>query len=568
VHAKQNVAAFFHTTQTEATILLHKKQGPEMYQYLFQLREQEVRAARDMLDYVPGNLKLGLCTHVMGRWNNAVTAILYNCCMCWTWRHSVVITVVGFGPQDERPLQFLQWAAHAALEEGLLVLASGGEMGLRLRHHPDAFGPYRFGASPTEMQGRGADPPDVDVPDCYPPVLKFWHASWGKNTSHFAGTWVLRTLKRWDDDLQILINLDGDNTITPKYLSVVACSHANALRPRGHVTQAGRSQVPGTAGRISYRMKDFWHVNGYDVDGFYGMGYQDLDIRERIRRLRPEDPPGQFPNPGMQTTGGAQAIGWLDNWINVGGALPNDTDTKTADRGSAKITNVLPCLNSKGDLMTWADMNDANKKTAQRRMQESTVIRNTKVPFKSCWFMILPHIQIPADDAWDATENFSEAALHQFYDIPPQTDQGMDEPVAPGDACAASSRSVHYDLRLQEPLPTWENTAEAPKAKSRPRKAPTAGAASSASVVEGEVPRTRGDRPVQAPWPEEEGAVEALPTAPDSMVMSSQAASSTDALAPLATPFAYGAKPKRVYIQVMGLQTAYMEANTENTREA
>ena len=547
--------------------MIHKKQGPEKYQYLFQLREQEVRAARDFIDYLPGNLKLGLCTHVLGRWQNAITAILYNCCMCWTWRHDVVITVVGFGSQDERPLQFLQWAAHAALEEGLLVLASGGETGLRLRHHPDAFGPYRFGASPTEMQGRGADPPDVDVPDCHPPVLKYWHASWGKNTSHFAATWVMHTMKRWEDDQQILVNLDGDNTITTKYLAAVASSHANAQKPRGHVTQAGRSQVPGTAGRISYKMKDFWHVNGYDVDGFYGMGYQDLDIRERLRRLRPESPPGRFPNPGMNTPGAAQAIGWLDNWANVGGALPNDTDTKAADRGSAKIANVPSCLNSAGKLMTWAEMNEANKKTAQRRMQENTLIRNTRVPFKNCWFLILPHVQVPADDAWVATENFSEESLRAFYELDPEADKPMEEPVAPGDACAASSRSVYFDRRLQEPLATWENTAGAPEPKRRPRQARAAGSASSASVVEGEMPRTRGDRPAQAPWPGA-AAVEALPTDNPSMVMSSVSASSTDDTGLLATPWSYDTKPKRVYIQVMGLQTAYMQANTENTRAA
>ena len=537
-----------------------------MYQYLFQLREQEARAAREIIDYVPGNKKIGLCMHVMGRWNNAITAILWNCCMCWSWRNDVVITVVGFGERDERPLQFLQWAAHAALEEGLLVLASGGETGLRLRNHPDAFGPYRFGPAPAEMDGRGADPPDVDVPDTYPPTLHFWHASWGKNTSHFAATWVMHVLKRWPDADQILINVDGDNAITPKYLSMVATSHSNTTNPRGHTTQPGKGQVSGTEGRLSYRMQDFWHVNGYDVDSFYGMGYQDVDIRERLRRLRPETPSSPGPNPSMQAPAKPRPLAWLDHWQNVGGAFPNDVESKKEDRTTSKIQNLPTCLNPDGTTMTWAQMNEANKMTAIKRLQEGMLIRNTKIPFKNCWFMILPHIQNPEDDAWEATENFQEEILRLFYDVPETTSAAAAPPVPAGDGAEASRRSVIFDRRLQEAPVTWDSITLGAQPKRKPQQASRASGGSQATVAHGEVPRTRGDRPTQAPWPASLlEAEEALPSAADVPMTAGAASSSAEMPRPVPALSERRAGPKRVYIQVMGLQTAYMEANTSNT---
>lgn len=538
-----------------------------MWQLLFQLRECETRAARDCEDVLVGNVKLGIATHVHNRWQNAVTAILWNCCMCWTYRHCVVITAVGFGTTDAEPLRFLQWAAHAALEEGLLVLASGGETGIAARDHPTSFGPYRFSCTPTDLDGRGGDPSErPPAEECFPPTLRFWHASWAKNTSHLAATWAMHRLKRWEAEQQLLCNVDGDNLIFPKWLCIVASSHTTTATPRGHVTQAGRANCAGCTGRLTYRMKDFWHVGGYDVDSMYGMGYQDIDLRERLRRL-PQDPPeGCSVSPSI-TPAAPQPIGWVDHFSSVGAALPNDTDSKKDDRGAAKIKNCALSTKSDGRLMTWSDMNEANKRLCSTRLSKNLLIRNTEVPFKNCWFTFLGHNEVAAEADWEGTENFSEPALRETLEKLRLAGTATKPLHEPGQGLMAANESVEQDSRLTVDY-TWQSweeqeaalkQAKEPKPKRKPQRP--------REIVTDTVAPLRWQTTSERSASSSMATGEALPpviaaAAPPSTTMSS--CSSRD-ITPNVFTLREGETPKRVYIQVMGLCTAYCVADTQNT---
>ena len=100
--------------------------------------------------------------------------------------------------------------------------------------------------------------------------MKFWHASIGKNTAHNHAT----------ED--ILVNLDGDNLVGPKFLPDIVRQFVQGYK----VVQfhEGGGLNAGTFGRVAYFRADFWAIGGYDEDA-YPMGYQDADIINRLRKF-------------------------------------------------------------------------------------------------------------------------------------------------------------------------------------------------------------------------------------------------------------------------------------------
>ena len=71
-----------------------------------------------------------LCTANLRRWQNGVTATVFNACLLWTFRHQCAMHIVGFG-EDNDAMTFLSWACAPALDHGLLMLGSGGSAACR-----------------------------------------------------------------------------------------------------------------------------------------------------------------------------------------------------------------------------------------------------------------------------------------------------------------------------------------------------------------------------------------------------------------------------------------------------
>ena len=161
------------------------------------------------------NFKVVLCGANMRRWHNGTTAIVYNCCLAWPWRHQALFMVVGFG-EDLLPMRWLHWACQAAIEDGLLFLASGGTAAAQRVLDGGCLGPWadprHVGALPSE--GEAVPPSLVRLNTDAPEVLWHWHASYAKNTAHMAGLFCATNLWPWKTEDIILANLDADNLIT------------------------------------------------------------------------------------------------------------------------------------------------------------------------------------------------------------------------------------------------------------------------------------------------------------------------------------------------------------------
>ena len=95
--------------------------------------------------------------------------------------------------------------------------------------------------------------------------------SFAKNASHMLARKeaVSRAVDDCDASSVILVNLDCDNIIGPKFLSALLETFAN---PRLQILQA-RGWESATTGRIAVR-QSFEAVNGYDEPGVLGSGYQ------------------------------------------------------------------------------------------------------------------------------------------------------------------------------------------------------------------------------------------------------------------------------------------------------
>jgi hypothetical protein len=92
--------------------------APSKRDYFMELQMAESLAVRGIGTKLgTGQSKMVLVTSNMRRWQNGVTALVYNCCVAWTFRHQVLLACVGFA-EDSEAMRFLNWACEAAVRDG------------------------------------------------------------------------------------------------------------------------------------------------------------------------------------------------------------------------------------------------------------------------------------------------------------------------------------------------------------------------------------------------------------------------------------------------------------------
>jgi hypothetical protein len=373
---------------------------PSKGEYLLELEAAADRAQKSIVMSLPGaSPKIVLCTSNMRRWQNGVTACLYNCCLLWSVRRQVVYCVCGFG-EDASAMSFLEWACEAAICEGFLFLCSGGEAAVRSVTTAEALSPWPVGSVTVLRNAEGeAVPPFLKVTpgEAVPPVLEYWHASIAKNTAHFAATYVCQKLWQWDMTRAIMVNLDADNLIMLDFCPEVARLFYSAQYQSGTICQAGTNCSTGTCGRLAYLLADFEAIGGYDCDGLYGMGYQDIDLRDRIRTLPhsiPNAAVGEAVPPTVPPIKGK--VCRLQVYTKVGGALPNDTTDRKEDRTTAKTRNTT---RAGVHTLTWGQMNAANHQLCCARLAAGQVVRNSSLRFNcALWVLLLDRRNLPDRD--------------------------------------------------------------------------------------------------------------------------------------------------------------------------
>jgi len=344
-----------------------------------------------------------LCTTNLGRDDalmliapiNLLWLLLEHPLGCWN--------IVTFGRDCDIHLRLKEkW--HAAVQLGILRVASGGEAGL------DQY-----------------DIPWVDTSDSHrlyngDRFCRHWHASVAKNTAHLfgmreelqrqsgsllfgsssssggcapckgnsssSGGWapcrassscsgwcvgkcqeeherILSLMGRAPTFSTVLVNLDGDNIMGKGFLAVVA-EHAATHCLQGWVLQVHTRQG-GTTGRIACWASDWCYIRGYDQEqGILGSGAQDIDLRERLKQL-------------SKQVNGTCVISAITNLEAAGIAVdnfPHSNRTRKQDRNIDKIIHCSP-HELQAQEETWAKFNSFKYSLMQqKRMQRQSPIRN------------------------------------------------------------------------------------------------------------------------------------------------------------------------------------------------
>ena len=162
------------------------------------------------------------------------------------------------------------------------------------------------------------------------PDMPYWHASIAKNTAHMLAS----------EDMEILVNVDGDNLVGPNFPFDVS----------EKMKQQGKSLLQyedgdGTCGRLVYYRSDFVEVRGYDEDAF-PMGAQDIDLLDRLK----------------EKLGGHGCFQRVKNKMNCS-AIPNSKDEK--------ISNC-----QEASWLKWTRMNFINREMFLARKQAGLLVRN------------------------------------------------------------------------------------------------------------------------------------------------------------------------------------------------
>jgi hypothetical protein len=203
----------------------------------------------------------------MGRGYQLTTALLINVVVLWRFRASIKFYVVLFG-QDADTWQALQRLFAPEIRGGLLVVCSGGDAGCL----EDAAG--RLDAPPW-MPPCPADASPVGSV-ATPPFLRFWHASWAKNSSHLVACFLAEDRARL-----VLVNVDADNMLTADFVRVVAREFKERIRVPGVVAHC--TGVEGAlTGRLAYWAQDFYALRGYDTEETAPAAGEDCDLRTRL----------------------------------------------------------------------------------------------------------------------------------------------------------------------------------------------------------------------------------------------------------------------------------------------
>ncbi|MCP4242797.1 MAG: hypothetical protein GY772_19765, partial [bacterium] len=127
-----------------------------------------------------------------------------------------------------------------------------------------------------------------------------------------------------------------------------------------------------TTGRVALTVESFLRLRGYDMEGTWGSGGQDLDLVQRASKA------GELKKVRTRK----QTVEY--NHRLVGYPLPNDETNRKRDRNQAKVCN---CYNPDGH--SWGKMNTLNWALMGKRTQAGKLARNMHTDDVGWPFMLL-----------------------------------------------------------------------------------------------------------------------------------------------------------------------------------
>ena len=261
------------------------------------------------------------CTTCMGRGQQLLVALAVNLCMAFPYRRCVKFCILLLGDDDEGVWQDIESHFGNCIDEGWLLVASGGAAGRRAAQQgvdAPAWMPDRPGGIAAGTGRAG------------PQQLRYWHASWAKNGAHQFAMWAA------GNSAKTLVNLDCDNLMTPEYISGLAAHFRKGAQVEG-LCVVCRNVEGALTGRLAYRPVDFLHLRGYDTEGTSPAASEDCDLRERLLALA-ERKAGRLDRPTQRPS--------LIGPSQCGSALANDLTnlSRRVDRSTAKLANVDPLI--------------------------------------------------------------------------------------------------------------------------------------------------------------------------------------------------------------------------------
>ena len=315
------------------------------------------------------------CTTCFNRQPQLLAALAVNLALAFPFRRCVKFCVLLLGDDDHGTWRIIQDRFEKQLDEGWLLVASGGAAGTL---HAETVGKDAPPWMPTSPGGLGPGG------SCGPERLRYWHASWAKNGAHQFAMWAVGS------QAKVLVNLDCDNLMTPEYITGVAMHFRRGQEVKG-LCVVCKSVEGALTGRLAYRPVDFRDIRGYDTEGTEPAASEDVDIRERLLALAEKaygSKDRSIQRPCL--VGSAQC----------GGALPNDFDDLSfrMDRNIAKLKNCDPLLLQKHGDQPAKRFNKmcevAWQEIYQMRLLQGRIVRNDTLacrdqPWWCCWWTCL-----------------------------------------------------------------------------------------------------------------------------------------------------------------------------------
>ena len=327
------------------------------------------------------DLRVIFCVTCMKREPQLIPAMALNVCLWWSLRKYWRLVIVTFREDDMLQRDLCELLA-VPIASGNVVLASGGTAGehiARLELPTDR--PHWMPRLP------GYQPKDYcESKETGMPMLRFWHASVAKNSSHMAAMYA------FPNPNNLLVNLDCDQIVPWDYVNGALHAFAKGRAVPGFLFKCLNVDGPLT-GRLGYRQKDFLEMQGYDeVEDLPSAG-QDLDIRDRCALMATahEQPRNR-------------ALGEISGEELCGCALPNDfqNTNRAHDRGFAKILNCDPAVMKQygeNPNKQWSNMSTQGVAYWKGQKDQKVILRNSTVRHKkaaigSWWVLTARNVHV------------------------------------------------------------------------------------------------------------------------------------------------------------------------------
>ena len=367
-------------------------------------------AMRHIPLYDADDLRIIFCVTCFKREDQLVAAMMVNVSLWWSLRKYWRLVIVTFADdwQVQRQLQKLM---KLPIDTGNVVLASGGDTGQHLARSLSVTDRPVF----MPQQPRGEHDPHVGGGPDGMPLLRYWHASVAKNSSHGAARFAFPGTK------SLLVNLDCDQIVPTAYVEAALQAFHQHQDTVGFCLVC--SAMGALTGRLGYRMIDFVGIGGYDEAGPPSSG-QDVDIRRRLKFLAEK----------VGVTRSAADV-WLESREVCGVALPNDFGdiTRANDRGYSKVRNCDPDVLSKlgcDATRMWETMKTRSqsywdKLWKKRDIYRNLYVRKDKSEIGAWWIMtqrkVLPVGKVQHLDDAEVTSEVS-------HDVVDMDDAGIRSP--------------------------------------------------------------------------------------------------------------------------------------------